>query len=96
MGGCFRQVSPIVRHGDRAAIVRATIKRSSIWRFVKTMKLTENMRARSLNGKFSIYSIMLYILRLISFTFDLCFSNYLLYYYYSFNDFLLLLLDLYT
>ena len=55
MGGCFRQVSPIVRHGDRAAIVRATIKRSSIWPHVKTMKLTENMRARSLDGKFSIY-----------------------------------------
>ncbi len=44
-GGDFRQVLPIVRHGSRAAIVNASIKRSLLWKRVRVLKLTVNMRA---------------------------------------------------
>ncbi len=47
MCGDFRQVLPIVYRGTRTDTVQASIKRSPLWTDVVTMKLTINMRARS-------------------------------------------------
>ncbi|XP_072037279.1 uncharacterized protein [Amphiura filiformis] len=44
-GGDFRQVLPVVRHGNRATIVQSAFKRSTLWKHVKTLQLTCNMRA---------------------------------------------------
>lgn len=44
-GGDFRQVLPVVRHGNRTTIVETTIKRSPLWANVTLLKLTTNMRA---------------------------------------------------
>ena len=49
-GGDMRQIMPVVKQGSRASIVNACINRSSIWRHVQTMKLTENMRAIATPG----------------------------------------------
>ena len=42
--GDFRQVLPVVKHGNRTAIVEQTLKKSRCWHFVKVCHLTENMR----------------------------------------------------
>ena len=42
--GDWRQILPVVRHGGRADIIEACLKRSPIWKQVKIMKLTKNMR----------------------------------------------------
>jgi PIF1-like helicase len=45
LGGDFRQVLPIVHHGDRAATVQATLKRSDkLWPYIRVLHLTQNMR----------------------------------------------------
>jgi hypothetical protein len=49
-GGDFRQVLPVVLHGSEADIVDASLKRSPLWRHVKVMKLTINMRVRTAGG----------------------------------------------
>ena len=49
-GGDMRQIMPVVKQGSRASIVNACINRSSLWRHVQTMKLTENMRAVTTPG----------------------------------------------
>src|SRR6266542_1566298 len=46
MGGDFRQILPVVIRGTRAHIINACIKSSNLWRFVKVMHLTENMRVQ--------------------------------------------------
>ncbi len=46
MGGDFRQILPVVIWGTRAHIVNACIKSSNLWRFIKVMHLTENMRVQ--------------------------------------------------
>src|SRR6266498_4522682 len=46
MGGDFRQILPIVIRETCAHIVNACIKSSNLWRFVKVMHLTENMRVQ--------------------------------------------------
>ncbi len=43
-GGDFRQVLPVIPHGSRADVVSASLSRSSIWKHMKIMKLTINMR----------------------------------------------------
>lgn len=43
-GGDFRQVLPVVKRGNRAAIVNASLKRSYLWRRIQTLKLEKNMR----------------------------------------------------
>jgi ATP-dependent DNA helicase PIF1 len=47
LGGDFRQILPVVRKGSRGAIIRATVSSSKLWRTVKVLRLTKNMR---LNG----------------------------------------------
>ena len=44
-GGDFRQVLPIVRHGNRTTIVESNVKQSPLWSYVTQRKLTVNMRA---------------------------------------------------
>jgi ATP-dependent DNA helicase PIF1 len=46
-GGDFRQCPPVVARGSRPAIVAASLKRSVLWRNVRILKLTENMRLRA-------------------------------------------------
>ena len=45
--GDWRQILPVVRHGGRAEIIAACLKMSHLWKHVKIMKLSKNMR---LNG----------------------------------------------
>jgi hypothetical protein len=51
--GDFRQVLPVVPHGERAKIVQMTIKRWSLWPSVRQFHLTENMRQRRQNSQTS-------------------------------------------
>ena len=53
-GGNFRQIPPVVKHGSRADIVSVCLNRSLIWRYVKVMKLTINMRLRKLSSQTAI------------------------------------------
>jgi hypothetical protein len=46
-GGDFRQCPLVVARGSRSAIVAASLKRSVLWRNVRILKLTENMRLRA-------------------------------------------------
>jgi uncharacterized protein with FMN-binding domain len=43
-GGDFRQILPVIPHATRADIVFASLSRSYIWKYLKIMKLTINMR----------------------------------------------------
>ena len=43
--GDFRQILPVVEHGNEAQTVHATVKCSPLWRHVKTSYLIENVRA---------------------------------------------------
>jgi hypothetical protein len=45
--GDFRQVLPVVPRGTRAQIMDATLLRSYIWKDVRKICLTRNMRAQS-------------------------------------------------
>ena len=46
LSGDFRQILPVVRKGTPADELRACLKASVLWRHVKTIRLTENMRVR--------------------------------------------------
>ena len=43
-GGDFRQILPGIRLGTRGDVVSACLNRSSLWRHVKVLNLTINMR----------------------------------------------------
>ena len=47
-GGDFRQIPPVIKHGSRAEVVSSCLNRSHLWRHVKVMKLTINMRLQIL------------------------------------------------
>lgn len=49
-GGDFRQTLPVVPRGSRAQIVSASMNRSDVWAQVKVLRLTENMRVKTLQG----------------------------------------------
>ena len=49
LAGDFRQTLPIIPKGTPADEINACLKSSHLWRFVETMHLTTNMRARLLN-----------------------------------------------
>jgi ATP-dependent exoDNAse (exonuclease V) alpha subunit len=53
--GDFRQVLPVVPRGSRPSIVNATLKRSYIWRHLKQLHLTQNMRLNVDDAEFSEY-----------------------------------------
>ena len=42
--GDFRQILPLIRSGTRANIINARIKKSYLWKEVRHLKLTTNMR----------------------------------------------------
>ena len=45
-GGDFRQLLPIIPRALRAEVVSSSLSRSSLWRHMKVMKLSINMRLR--------------------------------------------------
>ena len=47
LAGDFRQILPVVRRGNRSAIVMSSIKRHSLWREFQQFRLTRNMRAEN-------------------------------------------------
>ncbi|XP_062202425.1 uncharacterized protein LOC133904848 isoform X1 [Phragmites australis] len=47
LGGDLRQILPVIEGGTRAEIVNASITNSTLWRHVKVLKLTTNMRLLS-------------------------------------------------
>jgi hypothetical protein len=44
LGGDFQQILPVVRHGDRAAIVLASLQYAKVWPHLDHLILSENMR----------------------------------------------------
>ena len=50
LGGDFRQLLPVIHSGTRAQVIEASLARSALWRHVRILELTENMRLRSLEG----------------------------------------------
>lgn len=46
-GGNFRQVLPVVTRGTRAQITDATLQRSYLWKNIRKIRLSRNMRAQS-------------------------------------------------
>jgi PIF1-like helicase len=50
LSGDFRQVLPIIRHGDRATVVDACISRSQLWKNFTVKKLDKNMRLENLSS----------------------------------------------
>ena len=48
LGGDFRQIPPVVKHGLRAEVVSCCLNRSYLWRYVKIIKPTINMRLQTL------------------------------------------------
>jgi hypothetical protein len=45
--GDFRQTLPVIPGASRAEIVSSCLKKSSLWKHIRVLKLTENMRLRS-------------------------------------------------
>jgi hypothetical protein len=50
-GGDFRQILPVCKRGSQNDIVQASFNRSELWRSVKILELTINMRILSLSGE---------------------------------------------
>ncbi|GFH30705.1 ATP-dependent DNA helicase, partial [Haematococcus lacustris] len=50
LGGDFRQVLPVVKHGTRAGIVGAGLNSSHLWPHIKVVRLQTNMRVQQLAG----------------------------------------------
>ena len=48
--GDFRQILPVIKGANRAEVVAATLKRSSLWNLFSTFELTVNMRLRNLDS----------------------------------------------
>ena len=48
--GDWRQILPVVRHGNRADIIDACLKSSPLWQDVAVMKLSQNMRVQLAGG----------------------------------------------
>lgn len=42
VSGDWKQILPVIKHGSRAQIVKATLKRSKIWSKVETLELKNN------------------------------------------------------
>lgn len=50
LGGDFRQVLPVVEGGSRLDTIDASITNSYIWKHVKVVRLTINMRLLAMAG----------------------------------------------
>jgi hypothetical protein len=44
LAGDFRQVLPVVKHGNAAAVMKASMRKSTLWPHFQVLSLTENMR----------------------------------------------------
>ena len=44
LGGDYAQIAPVVRRGNRATTVRASLISSELWQYFKILHLTVNMR----------------------------------------------------
>jgi len=44
LGGDFAQIAPVIRHGNRAATVHASLQSSPLWPSFQQLTLTDNMR----------------------------------------------------
>ena len=54
--GDWRQILPVVRHGNRADIIDACLKSSPLWQDVAVMKLSQNMRVQLAGGDHDSFS----------------------------------------
>ncbi|XP_057444098.1 ATP-dependent DNA helicase RRM3-like [Lotus japonicus] len=50
LGGDFRQTLPVIPKGGRQDIVSATVNSSDLWKYWKVLKLTKNMRLRTIGS----------------------------------------------
>ena len=50
LGGDFRQVLPVIRHGSQADIIESNLQRSFLWSHVQVFHLTVNMRVQVANS----------------------------------------------
>ena len=48
LGGDFRQILPVIRHGSQADIIESNLQRSFLWSHVQIFHLTINMRVQAL------------------------------------------------
>ena len=53
-GGDFRQILPVLKRASRGEVVSACLNRSPLWRHVKVMQLTINMRLQKLCSQESL------------------------------------------
>ncbi|XP_019160783.1 PREDICTED: uncharacterized protein LOC109157339 [Ipomoea nil] len=51
LGGDFRQILPVIPKGTRQDIVRASISSSYLWKSCKVLRLTKNLRLRSVQSQ---------------------------------------------
>ena len=58
-GGDFRQIPPVVRHGSRAQVVSASLRRPPLWRRTQTHALSRNIRLSEGEEDFAMYLIRL-------------------------------------
>ena len=59
LGGDFRQVMPVVRHGTHTKIIESCIKFGKLWRHFQQLKLTVNMRADPNEKEFADFLLKL-------------------------------------
>lgn len=59
LGGDFRQVLPVIPRASRTELVSSSIKHSYLWRHVKILKLTQNMRAGVAENRFAAWLVEL-------------------------------------
>ena len=45
LGGDFRQILPVVKHGSEADVIPVTLNKSALWDSIQIVRLTQNMRA---------------------------------------------------
>ena len=53
LGGDFRQILPVIRHGNRAQLIQQCIKSSALWNQFLILPLSQNMRANSEEVEFA-------------------------------------------
>ena len=59
LGGDFRQVTPVVTHGNRNKIIEASIKSGEIWSEFLLLKLYINMRTGEGENEFAEWLLKL-------------------------------------
>ncbi|XP_019163439.1 PREDICTED: uncharacterized protein LOC109159782 [Ipomoea nil] len=57
LGGDFRQILPVIPKGTRPDIVRASISSSYLWKSCKVLRLTKNLRLKSVQSEYECKEI---------------------------------------